>query len=160
MRKMLYLSLFLSAATILCSFAPVEAAADNGRKAIDEFNRRFLEACRSMDHKAAVELWTEDGVDLLPGMEPMMGKQTIAQWLSGLDEQMKGARVTQCDVDWQQINVVGGVAYEWGINTQTVSIPDKPEPFKNRGKITLILRRQAEGDWKLALESWNGSPQK
>jgi len=159
---MLHLSLILLAASILCSFAPARsgAAAENGRKGIDEFNRRFLEACRSMDHKAAVELWTEDGADLLPGMEPMTGKQMIAQWLHGLDEQMKGAKVTQCDVDWQQINVVGGVAYEWGINTQTVLIPDKPEPFKNRGKITLILRRQAEGDWKLALESWNGSPQK
>src|SRR5580765_8126779 len=106
MRKMLHLSLILLAASILCSFAPARsgAAAENGRKGIDEFNRRFLEACRSMDHKAAVELWTEDGADLLLGMEPMTGKQMIAQWLHGLDEQMKGAKVTQCDVDWQQIN--------------------------------------------------------
>ena len=136
------------------------AVSENSRKGIDEFNRRFIEACRSMDHRAAGELWADDGVDLIPGMEPMIGKAAISQWLSGLDEQMKGAKVTQCDVDWQQINVAGGVAYEWGINTQTVSIPDKPEPAKNKGKITLILRRQPEGDWKLALESWNSSPQK
>ena len=164
MRKMLSLSLVLAAgaASLLCSsaLAGSGAAAENGRRGIDEFNRRFIAACRSMDQKAALELWAEDGVDLLPGMEPMIGKSTIAQWLNGLDEQMKGARVTQCDVDWQQINVAGGVAYEWGINTQTVSVADKPEPFRNRGKITLSLRRQAEGDWRLALESWNGSPQK
>ena len=157
----LYLMILLVVLPILASGrATSGVAAENDRKGIDEFNRRFIDACRSMDHKAAVELWADDGVDLLPGMDPMIGKPGISQWLNGLDEQMKGVKVTQCDVDWQQIHVAGGIAYEWGINTQTVSVPDKPEPFRNKGKITLILRRQPEGDWKLALESWNSSPQK
>lgn len=112
-----------------------------------------------MDHDAAAALWAQDGVDLLPGMDPMQGQPVIAKWLHGLDEQMKGAKVLQCDIDWQQIEVVGEVAYEWGINTQTVSAPGHAEPFKNKGKITLILRKQADGSWKLALESWNNSPQ-
>jgi hypothetical protein len=42
-------------------------------------------------------------VDLLPGMEPMIGKETIGAWLNGLEAQMKGAKVKKCDVDWQQI---------------------------------------------------------
>lgn len=134
-------------------------AAGNSRKDIEEFNRRFVDACRSMDHKAAIDMWADDGVDLLPGMDPMIGKETIAAWLNGLEAQMKGAKVTQCDVDWQQIQVAGTVAYEWGINTQTVSVPDHPEPFKNKGKITLILRKQLDGSWKQVLESWNNSPQ-
>ncbi|HEX4663032.1 MAG TPA: DUF4440 domain-containing protein [Terriglobales bacterium] len=133
--------------------------AGNSRKDIEEFNRRFVDACRSMDHKAAIDMWADDGVDLLPGMDPMIGKETIAAWLNGLEAQMKGAKVTQCDVDWQQIQVAGTVAYEWGINTQTVSVPDHPEPFKNKGKITLILRKQLDGSWKQVLESWNNSPQ-
>jgi ketosteroid isomerase-like protein len=112
-----------------------------------------------MDHKAAIDMWADDGVDLLPGMDPMIGKDTIAAWLNGLDAQMKGAKVTQCDVDWQLIQVAGTVAYEWGINTQTVSVPDHPEPFKNKGKITLVLRKQLDGTWKQELESWNSSPQ-
>lgn len=136
------------------------AGANHGRKAIDEFNRRFVDSCRTMNHKAAADMWADDGVDLLPGMEPMVGKAAISKWLLGLDDQLKGAKVTQCDVDWQSIQVSGDTAYEWGINTQTVSVPDKPEPFKNKGKITLILRRQPQGGWKLALESWNSSPQK
>jgi uncharacterized protein (TIGR02246 family) len=135
------------------------ATASGSRKEIDEFNRRFVDACRSMDHKASVDMWADDGVDLLPGMEPMIGKDAISAWLAGLEAQMKGAKVTQCDVDWQQIQVAGTVAYEWGINTQTVSVPDHPEPFKNKGKITLILRKQLDGSWKQALESWNSSPQ-
>jgi ketosteroid isomerase-like protein len=134
-------------------------SAHDARKAIDAFNHHFVENCRTMDHKGGAEMWTDDGVDLLPGMEPMVGKAAISKWLLGLDDQLKGAKITQCDIDWQEIKVAGEVAYEWGINTQAVLIPDKPEPSKNRGKITLILRRQPQGDWKLALESWNSSPQ-
>ena len=111
-----------------------------------------------MDPMATMSLWAEDGVDLLPGMEPMVGKSVISQWHKGLLEQMKGVKVLQCDVDWKQIEIKDDVAYEWGINTQTVSLPDRPEPLKNEGKITLILRRQPSGQWKLVLESWNNSP--
>ena len=101
----------------------------------------------------------DDGVDLLPGMEPMIGRAEISRWLLGLREKMKGVKVIQCDVDWRDVRIAGDVAYEWGINTQTVSVPDRAEPIRNKGKIALVLRQQANGSWKLALESWNSSPQ-
>jgi uncharacterized protein (TIGR02246 family) len=128
------------------------------RAAVDEFNRRFVESCRNKDNALAVQLWSDDGVDLLPGMEPMAGKAAISKWLTDLTEQTKGAKMLLCDVNWQKIQISGDVAYEWGINTQTVSLPNQAEPFKNKGKITLILRKQSDGSWKLALESWNSSP--
>lgn len=168
MRKSLplFVLIFLLVTSLFLTIKHADAQSDaatldtEGRKAVDDFNRRFIENCRNMNNKAAAEMWAEDGVDLLPGMGPMVGKAAISKWLAGLEEQSNGAKVTQCDVDWQKIQVSGDTAYEWGINTQTVSLPDKPEPFKNKGKITLILRRQAQGEWKLALESWNSSPQK
>jgi len=131
----------------------------DAKKGLDEFNRAFIDACRNMNHEAAAQLWADDGVDLLPGMEPMIGKPEILQWLLGLGEKMKGVKVLQCDVDWRETHVAGAVGYEWGINTQTISVPDRPDPIKNKGKITLILRKQTDGSWKLALESWNSSPQ-
>jgi len=131
----------------------------DSRQGIDDFNRAFIEACRSMNHDAVAQLWADDGVDLLPGMDPMVGKPEISRWLAGLGEKMKGVKVLQCDVSWQGTSIIGDVAYEWGINTQTISVPDRPEPVKNKGKITLILRKQVNGSWKLALESWNSSPQ-
>lgn len=161
----LFVLMFLLVTGLFCFINSANAQGDNAganqdRKAIDEFNRRFVDNCRTMNHKGGADMWADDGVDLLPGMEPMVGKAVISKWLLGLDDQLKGAKVTQCDVDWQSIQVSGDTAYEWGINTQTVSLPDKPEPFKNKGKITLILRRQPQGEWMLVLESWNSSPQK
>ena len=134
------------------------AATPDRRKAVDDFNRQFVDGCRNMDPLVTMNLWAEDGVDLLPGMEPMVGKPAISAWQKGLQEQMKGVKILQCDVDWKRIEIRDEVAYEWGINTQTVSLPDRSEPLKNEGKITLILRRQPSGQWKLALESWNSSP--
>jgi len=149
--------------TLLFASAPVgvpqshqAAAAQDG--GLVEFNRRFIEGCRKRDFAGAASLWTDDGVDLLPGMEPMVGRAAITQWLTGLAEQSKDVKILQCDVDWQGTTISGDVAYEWGINTQTISTPDHPEPVKNKGKITLILRKQLDGSWKLALESWNSSP--
>lgn len=139
---------------------PIQSSSSgNTNKGLDEFNRAFIESCRTMNHEAAAQLWADDGVDLLPGIEPMVGKPEISRWLLGLGEKMKGVKVLQCDVDWRETHVTGEVAYEWGINTQTVSLPDRAEPAKNKGKITLILHKQGDGSWKLALESWNSSPQ-
>jgi len=150
-------TLFLAALAIFLPFT--NPAAQDARKPVDVFNLQFVESCRHFDPAGTAALWADDGVDLLPGMDPIIGKSAISKWLSGLSEQVKGTKVVQCDIDWKQIQISGDVAYEWGINTQTVSAPGQPEPFKNKGKITLIVRKQADGPWKLELESWNSSPQ-
>ena len=139
--------------------AAAQDLSQESRKAIDELNQKFIESCRKMDNRATLALWADDGVDLLPGAEPMIGKAAIADWLKSMTDRSVNAKVLQCEVDWQKIQVSGDIAYEWGINTQTISFPNRTEPFKNKGKITLILHRQSDGSWKLALESWNASPQ-
>ena len=99
------------------------------------------------------------GLICSPDSSPLSASQKSLGWLSGLNEKIKGVKVRQCNVDWRQTRVAGDLAYDWGINTETVSVPDRPEPVTNQGKITLILRRQSEGSWKLALESSNDTPQ-
>jgi len=86
----------------------------DAKKGLDEFNHAFIEACRNMNHDAAAQLWADDGVDLLPAMEPMVGKPEISRWLIGLGEKMKGVKVLQCDVDWRETRVADHLAYEWG----------------------------------------------
>lgn len=133
-------------------------AAEDSRATLDEFNRKFIGNCRNMDQPAAAQLWADDGADLLPGLEPMVGKPAIAKWLNSLTPQLAGAKMLQCDVDWRQIKIDGDMAYEWGINTQRIAFPGKPDAPANVGKILLILRRQPDGSWKVVLESWNSTP--
>jgi ketosteroid isomerase-like protein len=63
-----------------------------------------------------------------------------------------------CTVDWRDIQIDGNLAYEWGINRQKIEFPPPKKTFENEGKILLILKRQADGQWKIALESWNSNP--
>jgi len=139
---------------------PTVSADQDARKSLDTFNLAFTGACQKMDHPAAAALWADDGADLLPGMAPMIGKTKIADWLNGLTPQLAGAKMAYCTVDWQDIQIHGDLAYEWGINRQKIEFPPPKQSFENEGKILLILKRQANGSWKIALESWNSNPQR
>lgn len=133
-------------------------APSNARKSVDAFNQAFMQACQTMDHAASAGFWAEDGVDLLPGMQPLTGKPKITAWLDSLTPQLAGAKMVYCTIDWQDVQIHGDLAYEWGINRQKIEFPPPQKPFASEGKITLILKQQADGLWKIALESWNSSP--
>ena len=163
-QKLQVRSLMASAllALLFAAFArPVQrvSADQDARESLEAFNQEFVAACVSMDHKADAAFWTEDGVDLLPGLAPMVGKAKISAWLESLTPQLAGAKMQYCTVDWQDIQIHGDLAYEWGINRQKVEFPPPKKPFEGNGKILLILRRQQDGSWKVALEAWNGNPQ-
>jgi len=130
------------------------------RRSLDAFNREFVGACQRMDHRAGAALWAEDGVDLLPEMLPMTGKTNIAAWLDSLTPQMAGAKMLSCTIDWQDIQIHGNIAYEWGINREKIDFPPPKGRFENEGKILLILKHQRDDSWKIALESWNSNPEK
>ena len=49
-------------------------AEDAGRKEIEAFNKRYLELHLNMDTAGILGLWAEDGVDLIPGDAPMVGR--------------------------------------------------------------------------------------
>ena len=130
----------------------------DARKSVDAFNQAFVHACQTMDHAASAGLWADEGVDLLPGMPPLTGKPKITAWLNSLTPQLAGAKMVYCTVDWQEVQIQGDLAYEWGINRQKIEFPPPQKAFASEGKITLILKRQADGSWKIVLESWNSSP--
>lgn len=135
-----------------------QAAPAAARAAVDTLNAKEVKACLTMDNAASTSLWADDGVDLIQGLQPMVGKTVIAAWLNGLRPGLKGAKMVSCTIDWKQITIAGDWAYEWGINRQRIEFPSPQQPFESEGKITLVLKRQPSGEWKIELESWNSSP--
>jgi len=157
-----------AAALVLGATGPVRAQARSedgsaasdtaARRAVDALNAREVKACQDMDNAASAALWADDGVDLIQGLEPMVGKPAIAAWLDGLTPGLKRARMVYCTIDWKQITIQGDWAFEWGINKQRIEFPAPQPPFESEGKMTLVLKRQTDGAWKIELESWNSSP--
>ncbi len=128
------------------------------RQAIEVLNQKEAESCRTMDNSISKALWAEDGVDLIQGLQPMVGKKAISDWLDSLTPQLKGTKMEYCTIDWHDLKIDGDWAYEWAITRQKIDPPAPQKPFESAGKMVLILRRQPDGAWKVELESWNSLP--
>lgn len=157
-RTLVFLFILLITATLL--FAQKEApAGENARKAVDTVNQEIVRACQERDFAATAALWADNGVDLLPGLPPMVGRAKIAAWLESLRPQLEGSQMKYCTIDWQDIQIHNDVTYEWGINRQLIEYPPPKKSVPNEGKILFILKLQTDGRWKIALEAWNSNPQ-
>ena len=136
--------------------APRTPLTNERRTEIEAFNAKFLEAHLKMDTPAILGMWAEDGVSLLPETAPMIGKPAIAKFLTGVTEQLKGWRLEKVELEFRGIEVSGDWASEWAFEHQVVRAPDETKPvFDGRGKILLVLHRDADGTWQIKREMWN-----
>lgn len=131
-----------------------QTAADRSHAQIDAFNRKLEEATRSMNNPATMELWAEDGISLLPSTKPMVGKAAIGAFLNEVTSQIKGATMLKFEMQCSGIEVSGKIATEWCSEHQVVQMQGGKPPFDGRGRMLLVLRRGADGEWRLLREMW------
>lgn len=127
-------------------------AADAG---IEAFNRALVEATTRMDNAAALALWEDDGITLLPEVKPIVGKKAIAKFLDEVSSQLTGARMEKFEMQCFDIEVSGNLATEWCEEHQHVILPDGKPAFDGRGKMLLILHRGTDRKWRIRREMWN-----
>ena len=131
------------------------AATTDARAGIATFNRAFAQSTRTMDNRAALALWEDDGISLLPSTPPIMGKNAIGKFLDDFHKKYPGARMRAFESQCFDIQVSGNLATEWCTEHQLVKLsPDKP-PFDGHGKMLLVLHRDKDGRWRLRQEMWN-----
>jgi uncharacterized protein (TIGR02246 family) len=130
----------------------------DGRKEIEAFNKRYVELHLKMDTAGILALWTEDGVDLMPGSTPMIGRKRISDWVTDIVAKMPGYKVTKQEMEFHDIFVCGDWASEWATVHQEVQPPDGKMVIESYGKSALVLRREANGEWKVQQEMWNAAP--
>ena len=93
---------------------------DGRRKEVEAFNKRYVELHLKMDTAGVLALWAEDGVDLMPGEAPMIGKKTIVTWVQDIVSKMPGYKVTKQEMEFHDIQVSGDWASEWATEHQVV----------------------------------------
>ena len=143
-------------ALVLVGTVRMTAASGGGDvKEIEAFNKKFQEATLRMDNAGAMALWADDGVTLLPGLAPIVGKKTIVKWLDDLIANMPGYKVIQQENEFHDIQVSGDGASEWGTTHQVVQPPEGKPPIEGYGKILLVLHKDRSGEWKIKEEMWN-----
>jgi len=135
--------------------ADVHAGRSNGTDEIVAFNKKYREMHLNMDTQGIFSSWAEDGVDLMPGEAPIIGKKAIVAWVQGILATIPGHKVVTQDMEFHDIHVSCDWASEWATEHQVVQLANGKEPIETFGKMALILHREANGEWKIEQEMWN-----
>jgi len=134
------------------------AADTSGDPAIEKFNQALSDATTRMDNNAALALWDEDGISLLPGTAPIVGKKAIGEFMDGVTKQLAGAHMQHFEMHCHDIDVSGDWASEWCHEHQIVDMGSGKQPFDGQGNMLLVLHRDSHGQWRLKREMWNQAP--
>lgn len=142
--------LFGGLALVLSS--PLFSQDDSRMAEIRAFNEKFTANILHMDNAAIVAQWAEDGVSLVEGTEPLVGRAAIEKMMKDVVVKMPGYKVTTQEDDFRDIEVSGDWASEWALTHQVVQ-PPNGKPIEIRGKMLLVLHRE-NGHWKIKREMW------
>jgi len=127
---------------------------------IATFNQALSEATTRMDNAAIMALWDDDGISLLPGTAPIVGKKAIGEFMDGATKPLTGAHMQHFEMQCRDIDVSGNWASEWCHEHQIVDLGGGKPPFDGQGNMLLVLHRDAHGKWHLKREMWNQAPDK
>lgn len=155
-------SLFLMAALLLFIVGvsshfgyAVEEKAKTDMEKIEELHQTDMKASMAKDFDTLLDLWTDDGIMIRPGVEPIIGKKAITQTIESYREQLKNITFTQYLIEFNEVKIIGDHAYEWGDYHHKYFTKDNPgQELEQKGRLMRILRRQPDGQWKAARAIW------
>src|SRR5262252_2104760 len=88
-------------------------ANNDARSEIDAFNKKFTELHLKMDTPGIMAMWAEDGVDLMQGEAPLVGRKTVTAWVEDVLSKTRGYKVTKEEMEFHDVQVCGDWATEW-----------------------------------------------
>jgi uncharacterized protein (TIGR02246 family) len=128
------------------------------RQAIEELHQRDIAASKARDLATLLSLCSDDCVMLPPGGDPIVGREAIRRSLAQDLAQEQDYQITEYVHDFAEVRVIGAWAFEWGRFSAAAEPVGGGAPIRSSGKILRILRRQADGAWKVARSIWNNDP--
>lgn len=118
-------------------------------KKIVQLECRDAQAAQINDVDTLISLWTDDGVLLMPGANPVVGKPSIRRLLETQKQQSAGIKTVSYDEDWTERRTNGNAAWEWGSISVSIELPDGRR-MSQKAFMLRILSRQPDGTWKFA----------
>lgn len=123
-----------------------------------ELERRDAQAAKINDVETLVSLWTDDGVLLMPGSDPIIGKPAIREILEKQKTQSMAIQTISYNEDWPERHIHGNEAWEWGSISVRIQLPDGRQ-VSQKAFMIRILYRQPDGKWKFARAIGTPAPQ-
>ncbi len=155
MRIKSFLAIILSfTVAASCYRAPEDRAAslEADVAAIRTLHAEWIAAETSGDLESFMALWSDDGVMMPPNAPTLIGKDAMRELARDFYNQFTVTVETVID----DIVVAGDWAYiRWTTIAGTTTPKDGGMLITGSGKALWILKRQADGNWKLAYDIWN-----
>jgi uncharacterized protein (TIGR02246 family) len=150
---------FLASALAACAANAPSSFSDADRAAIRAAVDSFTTAIRNEDYAAAASYYAEDAVFMPPNAPAVEGRAGIQKNLEGF------GRVTAFSQPIVEIDGVGDLAYSRLNFDLSLTPPGTTTPMSDKGKVLIVLRKQADGKWRTTKGMFNsdmpipGSPQ-
>ena len=129
----------------------IDAAHAQDMREIERLHQLDIAATLSGDQVALSTGWTDDIVILGQGEEPGIGKQAILETRERRRAALPGFRVVTYAPEIKDVTIADGWAFEWGtfIAGYVEAAGGEEKPL--RGKLLRVLKKQADGSWKVAI---------
>ena len=147
---MMFLALSFGCAPQQPATPPDNRAADEA--AIRKADTDWSNAAQTKQVDAWVAFYTDDAT-VLPPNEPMaMGKDPIRKSIGEL------LGMPALNLKWQptkvEVSRSGDIGYSFGTYEMTANDP-QGKPITDRGKYVEVWKKQADGSWKCAVDTYN-----
>ena len=118
------------------------------KKLFDEFTQFAL----ANDWEALSQYFTEDAMLLPPNAPAFQGRESFLQMFEGV-------KITEHSHELVEVLAVcGDRIFGRGIFAWTMNVEGSPEPISQSGKWVVVIQRQLDGKFQIALHIWNLNP--
>jgi uncharacterized protein (TIGR02246 family) len=127
--------------------------------AIEELHRRDEEAARRGDFAALRGVVDDDAVMLAPGSKVQRGRAELDRAFESMSRAPKTHEVLEYELRFEEVKILGDYAYEWGSITGSMRDIDTGDVSRSAFHVMRILRRQADGSWRVYRSIWTRAPE-
>lgn len=139
---------------LLASMAGSTAWADSVRDAIDAVNQQWTKHYNAKDAAGVAKLYTNDALRLAPDASRVQGRAAIqAQLQKELDDGGQNIKFQTTDLGSD-----GGLI--WEVGNFSVDIAQQSAKVTATGNYITVYRKDADGVWRIAVDTWNDAPAK
>jgi uncharacterized protein (TIGR02246 family) len=117
-----------------------------------ELWNEYAAACHAGDLERWISLWVDDGKQMAPDVPPRMGKEQIR---AAMKPTFDLFIMSNMDIDTGEVRILGEWAFSYGTYTFDMVTKDGSETSHFSGKFLDIVKRQADGSWKIAIDCHN-----
>lgn len=117
-----------------------------------ELWNEYAAAANAGDMERWISLWSDDGIQMPPGVPRRVGKEEIRREMQPVFDLFDTSKMT---IQTEEVRILGDRAYSHGTYEFEIAPKEGGEIKSYSGKFLDILEKQVDGSWKIAIDCHN-----